>query len=100
VPVTPVPSGGDPATFAAALVRSLGRTTATSVIAIASPGARQLSDAVVAASLGLPVLYAGPAAVPAATVAFLQHQPGITRLRIFGGNGSVTAAVVARLRQA
>ena len=58
------------------------------MVAIAAAGQRQLGDAVVAASLGLPVLYAGPAQVPAATLAFLQRQPGVTRLRVFGGRAA------------
>ncbi len=97
---TPPATPADPAVAAAALVRSLGRSPAASVVAIASPGLRQLGDAVVAAALGLPVLYAGPAQAPAATLAFLQRQPGLARLRVFGGAGSIPPAVVTRLQHA
>jgi hypothetical protein len=81
-------------------VRSLDRVLPLGVVAVAAPGATQLSDAVVAASLGLPVLFAGPTALPPATVALLQREPGITRLRVFGGTPSVSAAVVTRLQHA
>ena len=96
----PAPPAVPPADAAAALLRSLDRVLPLGVVAVAAPGPRQLSDAAVAASLGLPVLFAGPTAVPAATVALLQREPSIARLRVFGGVGSVSGAVVARLQHA
>jgi hypothetical protein len=90
--------GGAPAT-AAALVDSLDRSLPMSVVAVVAPSAKQLSDGVAAAAIGLPVVFAGPASTPAATIALLQKEPGVTRLRVFGGYSSVSAAVVTRLQR-
>jgi hypothetical protein len=91
-------AGTDAAGTAAALVRAFDRTVSLRSVAVAASGPAQLTDAVAAAALGLPVLYAGQTAPPA-TVALLEGEPGVGLLTVLGGVSGVSGAVVTQLRR-
>ncbi|HVN12274.1 MAG TPA: cell wall-binding repeat-containing protein, partial [Kineosporiaceae bacterium] len=92
-------AGTDPAGTAAALARAFDRTITLATVAVTASGPAQLTDALAAAAVGFPVLYAGRTA-PAASVALLQGEPAVSRIVVLGGAGGVPDAVVAQLRRA